>query len=110
MRSKPTVLTPRLQYWAEQLRACSESGLSLSAYAAREGLKLDTLYVAKSRLKALGAWPLPGLQFVRVTATSSVPAEPGRPMVYRISLPNGVVVETAGGELSSVLAVAGQLR
>ena len=101
-------LTPRQQFWAEHLRLCAERGQSLAAYAAAHGLKVGGLYEAKSRLRRRGLWPAAASRFVRVQATRASETPPV-PSVYRVSLPNGVVVEAAGGELSTVLRAAAQL-
>ena len=101
-------LTPRQQFWAEHLRQCTERGQSLAAYAAAHGLKVGGLYEAKSRLRRCGLWPVTASGFVRVQPTRASEA-PSVPVVYRVSLPNGVVVKTAGGELSTVLRAAAQL-
>ena len=101
-------LTPRQQFWTEHLRQCAERGQSLAAYAAAHGLKVGGLYEAKSRLRRRGLWPAAGSRFVRVQPTRTGEA-PQVATVYRVSLPNGVVVEAAGGELSAVLRAAAQL-
>jgi len=101
-------LTPRQQFWAEHLRQCAERGQSLVAYAAEHGLKVGGLYEAKSRLRRRGLSPLAASRFVRVQPTPAGEASPVA-TVYRVSLPNGVVVETAGGELAAVLRAAAQL-
>ena len=101
-------LTPRQQFWAEHLRQCTERGQSLAAYAAAHGLKVGGLYEAKSDLRRRGLWPVTASGFVRVQATRTREA-PQAPSVYRVSLPNGVVVEAAGDELSAVLRAAAQL-
>ena len=106
--SKGSSLTPRQQFWAEHLRQCAERGQSLAAYAAEHGLKVGGLYEAKSHLRRRGLWPAAASRFVRVQPTRANEA-PLLPTVYRVSLPNGVVVETAGGELSAVLRAAAQL-
>ena len=106
--SKGSSLTPRQQFWAEHLRQCAERGQSLAAYAAAHGLKVGGLYEAKSHLRRRGLWPAAASRFVRVQPTRAGEA-PLVPTVYRVSLPNGVVVETAGGELSAVLRAAAQL-
>ena len=106
--SKGSPLTPRQQFWAEHLRQCAERGQSLAAYAAAHRLKVGGLYEAKSHLRRRGLWPVAAPRFVRVQATRT--SEPTQvSSVYRVSLPNGVVVETAGGELSAVLRAAAQL-
>ena len=106
--SKVSSLTRRQQFWVEHLRQCAERGQSLSAYAAEHGLQVGGLYEAKSRLRRRGLWPAPGVQFIRVQPTRAA-STPPLPTMYRISLPNGVVVETAGGELSAIMAAAAQL-
>lgn len=105
--SKVSLLTPRQQFWIEHLRQCAERGQSLSAYAAEHGLKVGALYEAKSRLRRRGLCPVPAPRFVRVQPVR--PAVTPLPTVFRVSLPNGVVVETAGGELCAVLSAAAQL-
>ena len=106
--SKGSSLTPRQKFWAEHLRQCAERGQSLAAYAAEHGLKVGGLYEAKSQVRRRGLWPAAASRFVRVQPTRANEA-PLLPTVYRVSLPNGVVVETAGGELSAVLRAAAQL-
>jgi len=102
-------LSPRLRYWLAHLQACAQRGMSLSAYASAQDLKVGALYEAKSRLRRRGAWPPPGARFVRVQGTP-VQAAPGlRASLFRISLPNGVVVEMAGDEVSTVLEAAARL-
>jgi hypothetical protein len=108
----PPALPKRLSFWAQHLRQCSLQGLSLSAYAVEHGLSAKSLYTARSTLRRRGMWPLPPARFLHVErhrpASSAAASEAARPL-YRIALPNGVVVETAGGELSTVLAAAGAL-
>jgi hypothetical protein len=83
-------LTPRQQFWLEHLRACAEQGLSLKAYAQANDLAPGALYAAKSALKrrgALASAPMP-------SAPTFVPVRIARAeVVFRVSLPNGVVVE-----------------
>lgn len=106
--SKGSSLTPRQRFWIEHLRQCAARGQSLSAYAAEQDLKVSSLYEAKAQLRRRGLWSVPSPQFVRVQAVR--PAEAALvPTMFRVSLPNGVVVETAGGELSAVLSAAAQL-
>lgn len=105
--ARESSLTARQQFWVEHLRAWAARGQALSAYATAEGLSLGALYEVKSRLRRRGLWPLPGPRFVRVQAASAPSAV--APALYRVSLPNGVVVESAGGELSAVLSAAARL-
>jgi len=105
-------LPRRLAFWAEHLRQCTLRGQRLSHYAAEHGLSASSLYAARSTLRQRGLWPLPPTRFLRVEAnqggrTGGTPDV--APALYRIALPNGVVVETAGGELDAVLAAAAAL-
>ena len=106
--SKGSSLTPRQRFWIEHLCQCAERGQSLSAYAAEQDLKVSSLYEAKSQLRRRGLWPVPAPQFVRVQPVRPAEASPV-PTVFRVSLSNGVVVEAAGGELSTILSAAVQL-
>ena len=106
--SKLLSLTPRQRFWVEHLRQCAERSQSLSAYAAEYGLKVGSLYEAKSQMRRRRLWPVPAPQFVRVQPVRPAEASPP-PTVFRVSLPNGVVVEATGGELSAVLSAAAQL-
>ncbi len=106
--SKLSSLTKRQQFWLEHLRSCAAGGLSLSVYAAEEGLSVGALQQAKTRLQRGGLWPVVGPGFVRVQPTIS-PVATAAPVVYRVSLPNGVVVESASGDLSAVLLAAARL-
>ena len=106
--SKGSSLTPRQRFWIEHLRQCAERRQSLLAYATEQDLKIGSLYEAKSQLRRRGLWPVPAPQFVRVQPVRPTEAAP-LPTVFRVSLPNGVVVEAAGGELSAVLSAAAQL-
>ena len=106
--SKVSSLTPRQQFWAKHLQQCAERGQSLAAYAAAHGLKVGGLYETKSHLRRRGIWPAAARQVVRVHARRVI-EPPLAPTVYRVLLPNGVVVATAGGELSVVLRAAAQL-
>ena len=102
-------LSPRLRVWLGHLQACAQRGMSLSAYASARDLKVGALYEAKTRLRKLGAWPPSGPRFVRVQGAAVSAAEPPRASLFRVSLPNGVVVEVAGGDVSAVLAAAAGL-
>lgn len=102
-------LSPRLRYWLAHLQACVQQGVSLSAYASAQGLKVGALYEAKSRLRHQGAWPPASARFVRVQARPAGVKEGPRAPLFRVSLRNGVVVEVAGGEVSAVLEAAARL-
>ena len=100
--TKRSSLTARQQYWATHLQVCSERGLTLSVYAAEQGLSVSALKQAWTRLRRIGLWPVPVPRFVRA---QTAPA----PVMVRISLPNGVVFETAVSELETVLSAAARL-
>lgn len=105
--TKPSSLTARQQFWVEHLRVCGARGQALSSYATEQGLSIAALYEAKSQLRRRGLWPTPSPRFVRVAAPTSPVA--ALPSLIRVSLPNGVVVESAGGDLASVLSAAARL-
>lgn len=50
-------LSEKMSVWLGHVRAASERGITLSAYAAQEGISASGLYQAKSQLMKLGAWP-----------------------------------------------------
>ena len=102
--TKRSSLTTRQQHWVAHLQACSERRLTLSVYAAEQGLSAGALQQARTRLRRLGLWPVAAAGFVRVE-TAPAPA----PVMVRVSLPNGVVVETVGSELDAVLSAAARL-
>ena len=99
---KRSSLTTRQQHWVAHLQACSDRRLTLSVYAAEQGLSAGALQQARTRLRRLGLWPVGAAGFVRV---ETAPA----PVMVRVSLPNGVVVETVGSELEAVLSAAARL-
>ncbi len=99
---KRSSLTTRQQFWVAHLKACAERGLTLSVYAAEQSLSVGALKQARTRLRGLGLWPVPVPRFVRAQIAPV-------PVMVRVSLPNGVVVETAGIELATVLSAAARL-
>jgi hypothetical protein len=106
--TKPSSLTARQQFWAEHLRVCANRGQALSSYAAEQGLSVAALYEAKSQLRRKGLLPTPSPRFVRVQAPATTLGA-ALPSLLRVSLPNGVVVESAGNDLASVLSAAARL-
>ena len=106
--SNLSALTKRQQFWFEHLRSCAARGLSLTVYAAEEGLPVGALQQAKTRLHRRGLWPAVRPRFVRVQPATSAVAT-AAPVEYRVSLPNGVVVESTSGDLSAVLLAAARL-
>jgi len=88
-------LTPRQREWLGHLRAWRERGGSLKAYALAHELSLSGLYTARRSLTQRGVWqrgagPAPGAG----STPTLVPVRllPG-PSLFRVLLPNGIVVE-----------------
>lgn len=77
----------RHQFWAAHLHRCREQGLTMKAYAEREGLTLSVLYGWSKRLKREAA---AGASFSRVRVLPAAPAH------YRLHMPNGLVLEWSG--------------
>ena len=84
-------LTEKQIFWRDHLKACEAQGMSLSAYAQAQGLKLQSLYDWKWRLGKLGllACASEGDRFVAVQVEPPA-VERG---VCRVHLTNGVCVE-----------------
>jgi transposase-like protein len=76
----------RRQFWQRHLRRCREQGTTLKAYAEQEGLTLSVLYRWSRRLKREAATASPFSQVVIAPA----------PAQYRLSFPNGLVLEWSG--------------
>jgi hypothetical protein len=86
-------LTERQRAWLEHLRACRAQGLSLKAYAERQGLNLQRFYHWNRRLKRLGlaATDAPvSFAAVRVSAARAVTGS------QRLHFPNGLMLEWDG--------------
>ncbi len=86
-------LTERQRAWLEHLRACRAQGLSLKAYAQRQGLNLQRFYQWNRRLKRLGlaATDAPvSFAAVRVSAARAVTGS------QRLHFPNGLMLEWDG--------------
>ena len=97
---KKQPLTAKQRFWLEHIKASKAQGVSLSAYAQAQGLKLQTLYDWKWRLGKLGllGQASQACGFVAVQVKSPV-REQG---LCRVHLANGVCVEfeLAMGEAS----------
>ncbi|MDC1295767.1 hypothetical protein N8077_05485 [Myxococcota bacterium] len=104
--------TERDRYWLDHEGKLSASGLTTKAYAAEHSLSLNAFYQSRKRLRALGL--IKRTRAVRrekqnretkSMAFSKVEvASPGRSSLdFRLSLPNGVVLEWSGGELPSLV-------
>ena len=104
--------TERDRHWLDHEGKLSASGLTAKAYAAEHSLSLNAFYQSRKRLRALGL--IKRTRAVRgernnreakPMAFSKVEvASPGRSSLdFRISLPNGVVLEWSGGALPSLV-------
>jgi len=100
--------TERDRYWLAHQEAAAASGKPAKEYAADQGLSIHAFYQARKRLRALGLLARPGAaapkkkprrrasSFAKVEVLAPGPTGPVG--VVRIRLPNGLVVECAGGE------------
>ena len=102
--------TERDRYWLDQEAKRLASGLTAKAYAADHNLPIHALYQSRKRLRALGL--LERTRAVRAETKNRSPktmafskvdlASPRRSTPdFRLSLPNGLVLEWWGGELPS---------
>lgn len=92
-------LTERQAFWLRHLRNCQEAGESLKDYAEQHGLGLASIYAWNRKFQVRGDLkPSSSLRFRRIEI-----AQPKMPSVFRIRLPNAVMVEWPGdGELSAL--------
>jgi hypothetical protein len=103
--------TERDQFWLDHEAKLSGTELTAKAYAAEQGLSLHALYQARKRLRMLGLL-LPAasprsskkssakaVSFAKVEFRSPAAAA----AEFRLSLPNGYVLEWSGGELPSAV-------
>ena len=94
----------------ERIRACEASGMSLSTYAAEQGLDVRSLYDARKVLKAKGLLSRGGESVRFQRAKVAVEGADGQ---WRIRLPNGAIIEWSGavdgGRLSTVLLAVAKL-
>ena len=99
--------TERDRYWLDHEAAIKASSQSAKAYAAERNVSLHALYQARKRLRAMGlleagrrrrsdcnttAKPV---AFSKIELTTSRTPRPD----FRLSLPNGLVLEWSGSEL-----------
>lgn len=63
-------LTVKMSAWLGHVRAASERGMTIAAYAAAQGVSAAALYQAKSQLMKVGAWPRASGPRARVAASS----------------------------------------
>ena len=101
--------TERDRFWLGHEAAIQSSGQTAKDYAAAHALSLHALYQSRKRLRALGL-----IEPSRAVRTDKKPAS--KPMSFskvelatprrsssefRLSLPNGIVLEWSGAELPS---------
>ena len=92
-------LTERQTFWLKHLNVCQEAGETLKNYAEQHGFCLATLYYWSRILRQRGHFkPKRPTRFRRITIT-----QPQKESVFRIRLPNAVLIEWPGnGELSAL--------
>ena len=76
----------RRDFWFDHLQRCRSEGITLKAYAQREGLTLSALYGWSKRYQKAHAPQAPG--FIRATIDQSQ-----RPGSYRLHFPDGLILE-----------------
>lgn len=91
-------LSVTMQAWLGHVRAASERGMTLSAYAAQEGLSAGALYQAKAQLMKVGAWPRASsvkksISTTRRPRSRFVAVEVASPMSCRLSHVSGWSIE-----------------
>ena len=103
---KRTTASERDRYWLEHEAALAKSGQTAKDYAAEQGLSLHALYQARKRLRKLGHLPAggdrkkPNRHASKKLAFEKVRVAPKPDLAgYRLSLPNGLVLEWSGEEL-----------
>jgi hypothetical protein len=64
-------LTVKMSAWLSHVRAASDQGVTIAAYAAAQGLSAAALYQAKSQLMKMGVWPRSAAPRARVRSSSS---------------------------------------
>jgi len=97
----------RRTFWLHHVEACASSGQGVPAYARDHALSAASLYRWRRKLRGEGRADAGARRWARVaTPRSGHPA----PALYRITLPDGAVVELGGrvdaSELEGVLAAA----
>jgi hypothetical protein len=112
-------VTERDRFWLEHEAAIAASGQTAKAYAAEHGLSLHALYQSRKRRRALEQQALKPVErtspskadrksvsFSRVDLRSPQPTAAD----FRLSLPNGFVLEWSGPELpEGVVALVDRL-
>ena len=113
--SKAPTPTESERFWLDHEAAIAASNGTTKEYAAEQSLSLQAIYQARKRLRMRGLLPparsgartrdraeKPApkpIAFSKVELTSPHPM----PVGFRLSLPNGLVLEWSGGELPSAV-------
>ena len=85
-------LTPKQQYWSDQLQKAESSGLSLAAYAREHNIPLAKLYQWRSTLRQKQSPAPEELSFAQVVSTVS-PSAPLSIQLGHAQLQFGVLPE-----------------
>ena len=101
--------TERDRFWLDHEAAIKSSGQTAKEYASAQDLSLHALYQARKRLRALGLMERsPAGRTDKKSVSKPVSfsrvelATPRRSQSdFRLSLPNGIVLEWSGAELPS---------
>jgi hypothetical protein len=102
--------TERDQFWLDHEAALAASEETTKSYAAEHGLSHHAFYQARKRLRALGLLPAATRRPAKQVPSKAVAfskVELCSPTLataqFRLSLPNGYVLEWSGGELPSAV-------
>ena len=107
MRRSRGTETERDRFWLDHEAAIAASGQTAKAYAAEQGLSLHALYQSRKRRRAMAeasktasprASAKPDRKPVSFSRVALRPPQPS-PGEFRLSLPNGFVLEWSGPEL-----------
>ena len=96
--------TERERFWLGHEQALADSGLTAKGYAAEHELSLQALYQARKRLRAVGLLGPSAVQrkspkrIERAFSKVEVMAAQRTPLQFRLSFPNGYVLEWSGDE------------
>jgi hypothetical protein len=102
-------LTAHQALCLERIRACEAAGLNTSAYAAKQGIDVRSLYDARKALKAKGVLSreASAVRFRRAEVVDR------REVEWRVELPNGAAVGFSGAvdaaTLSMILSTVSRL-
>ena len=109
--------TERDQFWLDHEASFAASDQTAKAYAAEHDLSHHAFYQARKRLRALGLMPAAARRLKKKATPKAVAfskvelrSPHSSPADFRLSLPNGFVLEWSGTEfLSSVVDLVERL-